>query len=320
MHNKSLLDGHLPGHYITAWSPAADPVLTVSEGDTVVVRVPEASTDQIKQSSTSATLKRIDSTKTDAAVGPIYIEDASPGDLLRVDIVDIRCAPWGWSAIFPGFGLLSDEFTRARLFHWTIRNGFARPKGNSFLSGLSLRTRPFLGVIGVAPATRSRRYTMIPPQYFGGNMDNNRIGIGSSVYFRVNVEGARLCIADTHAVQGDGEVCGTAVETPSVTTLRIKVYSNTLKTEAPTVIYKERARNRRCISTSGISPDLYEAARMAVESMIQLLNRKGLEKEEAYLLCSVAGDLRISEIVDKPNWNVGMSMDLAILKQLGIGF
>ncbi len=320
MHNRYFLNGHFPGHYITAWSPKKRPVISISDGDTVVVRVPDASTDQIRLSSTAASLKRMDNKKTDAAIGPIYVEDASPGDMLKVDIVDIKCAGWGWSAIFPGFGLLSDQFRAPRLFHWSIRDGTARPRRSSFLKGLGLPIKPFLGVIGVAPAEESKNYTMIPPQYFGGNMDNNRIGVGSSVYFRVNVEGANLCIADTHAVQGDGEVCGTAVETPSVTTLRVKVYSDTLKTDFPTVVYGERAKRRRCISTSGISPDLYDAARRAVGSMVDLLHRKGLEKDEAYLLCSVAGDLRISEIVDRPNWNVGMSMDLSILKQLGIGF
>lgn len=294
--------------------------MEVADGETFTVDVPDSSTDQIGPRSDRSAIRHMDQTKTDAAVGPVFVSDAMPGDLLRVDIVDIRCAQWGWSAIFPGFGLLSDQFKKFQLFHWTIRGETAMPRRDEFLRGLRLKTRPFLGVIGVAPSEESDSYTMIPPQYFGGNMDNNRIGKGSSVYFRVNVKGAKLCIADTHAVQGDGEVCGTAVETPSKTTLRVRIFRDTFGAEDPVVMYRERSRASSRISTSGIAPDLYEAARTAVGSMVETLRRKGLKKEEAYLLCSVAGDLRISEIVDRPNWNVGMSMDLSTLRQLGIGF
>ncbi len=320
MPTRRSLNGHLPSNYILRWSPGNRPALNVSDGETVTVDIPEASTDQIKPNSTTAVLKRIDRSKTDAAIGPIHIEDASPGDLLRVDILDIKCDSWGWSAIFPGFGLLSDDFTRPRLFTWSIRGGVISPRHSSFLKGLRLPARPFLGVIGVAPAEEDSSYTMIPPQYFGGNMDNNRIGTGSSVYFRVNVPGANLCIADTHASQGDGEVCGTAVETPSRTRLRVRVYRDDLGIEMPAVMYSERGRSGTRLSTSGISPDLHEAARKAVREMVAVLYRKGLRRDEAYLLCSVAGDLRISEIVDAPNWNVGMSLDTSTLKQLGITF
>ena len=318
MQKRTVLNGHISRNYITHWSPGISPVLHVSDGETFAVDIPDSSTDQIRPDSKVSALRRMDSSKTDAAVGPIYVEDAMPGDTLRVDIAGIECARWGWSAIFPGFGLLSDEFNRFRLFQWSISGGYARPKKSAFLSGLRLPVHPFPGVIGVLPLEESDEYGMIPPQYFGGNMDNNRIGVGSSVYFRVNVKGAGLCIADTHAAQGDGEVCGTAIETPSKTTLRVRLFRDGVDTRAPAVVYRERSRSRNCLSLSGIAPDLHTAAKKAVRSMVDLLNRNGLGREESYLLCSVAADLRISEIVDSPNWNVGISVDTAVLRQLGV--
>lgn len=315
------LNGHPPSHYITQWSPDNKPVISVNDGDTVLVDVPDSSTDQISRSTTVAGLKKMDTSKTDAAVGPIFVEEAFPGDILRVDILDIKPANWGWSAVFPGFGLLSDAFPDFRLFHWTIRDGVARPRGDGFLSGLRIPTKPFLGVIGVSPAESNSGYRMIPPQHFGGNMDNNRICAGSSVYFRVNVRGGNLCLADTHAAQGDGEVCGTAVETPSKTMIRLRVFrERDFDMRTPTVVYTEGSRNSRRVSTSGISPDLMKAAREAVSDMISLLSSKGIDRYEAYVMCSVAGSLRISEIVDAPNWNVGFSIDSGLLKQIGVSF
>lgn len=315
------LNGHAAGHYITQWSPDNRPVISVSDGDTIEVDVPDSSTDQVTRSMTVSGLKKIDTSKTDAAVGPIFVEEAFPGDILRVDLLDIKPANWGWSAVFPGFGLLSDFFPKHRLFHWSIQNGFARPRGDAFLSGLRIPIKPFLGVIGVSPAKAREGYGMIPPQHFGGNMDNNRICAGSTVYFRVNVRGGNLCIADTHAAQGDGEVCGTAVETPSRTRIRVRVYREMeFDMKTPTVVYTEGGRKSRRVSTSGISPDLMIGARDAVLSMISIMEAGGIERYEAYVMCSVAGSLRISEIVDSPNWNVGFSIDSALLKQIGVNF
>ncbi|MEM3852172.1 MAG: acetamidase/formamidase family protein [Methanomassiliicoccales archaeon] len=318
MRLRGKINGHLRSNFITHWSPDVHPVLTLKDMQSAVVEIPEASTDQITRKSTSADIGRLDSTLTDAAVGPIYVEDAMPGDILRVDILEIKCDRWGWTGIIPGFGLLTEQFPEPRLYHWSITNGLISPRKNEFLTGLKLKARPFLGIVGVAPAEHSTAYTMIPPQYFGGNMDNRRICEGASVYFRVNVKGAMLCIADTHATQGDGEVCGTAVETPSRTTVRVRLFSDEGDIPTPSVIGKEDLRRSRMYSTSGIGSDLYQAAKNAVLSMVKFVSAHGVDQYEAYALCSVAGNLSISEIVDAPNWNVSFSIPVDILRQIGV--
>lgn len=317
MRIRGRIDGHQRRNLITHWSTDTEPVLYLRDGQAAALDIPEASTDQINRSSTASDLLHLNHELTDAAVGPIYVEDAMPGDMLRVDVIEIKCARWGWSGVIPGFGLLPDMFPEPHLYHWSITDGTISPRGNKFLHGLKLEARPFLGIMGVAPAENRSEYTMIPPQYFGGNMDNRRIGPGSSAYFRVNVKGAKLCIADTHAVQGDGEVCGTAVETPSRTTIRVRLFSGE-PFETPAVRYRERKAAKEYFSTYGISPDLTEACRKSVISMIRFLSGKGLDRYEAYVLCSVAGSMSVCEIVDAPNWNVCFSISLDTLRQLGI--
>lgn len=317
MRIRGRIDGHMHSNLITHWSPDREPVLRLSDGQAATLLIPEASTDQINRKSKASDIAKLNHELTDAAVGPIFIEDAMPGDILRVDVLEIRCGRWGWSGIIPGFGLLSDLFPEPRLYHWSIRNGIVSPRGDEFLPGLRLHARPFIGIMGVAPAEKSSSYGMIPPQYFGGNMDNRRITEGSSVYFRVNVRGAGLCIADTHAIQGDGEVCGTAVETPSRTTVRVRVFSGK-SLETPAVVHREGKRAANCFSTCGIAPDIMEASRKAVISMINFLSERGIDRYEAYVLCSVACDLSICEIVDAPNWNVACTIDMQLLKQLGV--
>ena len=317
---NAFVDGHKIENLILAWSSKNKPVLEISSGDRVTFSVPDSSTNQVKLGSPASSVSMKDGSLTDAAVGPVYVRGAKKKDILRVEILDIRCGSWGWSMHSPDFGLLPEIFPERKVYYWSIQDGYARPYRNEFLKGLSLRIRPFMGVMGVAPSAKSD-YPLIPPQYFGGNMDNRRIRRGSVVLFPVNVDGALFATADTHALQGDGEVCGTAIETESRLSLRISVIpakEATGSLTAPLVISREYREESAFISTSGISSDPYKAAKSAVSQMIDLLSEAGLDRSEAYVLCSLAGNLSVGEVVDMPNWNIVFSIDTAILDKLGL--
>jgi len=176
-----------------------------------------------------------------------------------------------------------------------------------FGRGGKVPLKPFAGTIGVAPAEPGL-HSIVPPRRVGGNMDVRDIAEGSELYLPIEVAGALFSVGDTHAAQGDGEVCGTAIESP----MRVALQFDLLK-QQPLAFpgFKTPGPVSRHLDvmgydvTTGIGPDLMQAARAAVRSMIDLLTRRqGLPAMDAYLLCSVCGDLRISEIVDLPNWVV----------------
>src|SRR5262249_42394459 len=177
----------------------------------------------------------------------------------------------------------------------------ARPR-----AGTPLRCAPSTGTLGVAPSEPGA-HPILPPSRSGGNMDTRHVVAGTTLLLPVGVEGALLSIGDTHAAQGDGEVCGTAVETAMDVTVRVSVRRDlrleapALEIPAPTAVAPiERAG---WDVFTGVGPDLMDCSRDAVRSAIAFLEeRRGLGREEAYALCSVAADLRIHEIVDAPNW------------------
>ncbi|MGC8607379.1 MAG: acetamidase/formamidase family protein [Vulcanisaeta sp.] len=295
-------------HY--RWSPNLRPIASVRDGDEVTVIIPDSSTMQIRPGMTAEDLAKLDSSKFDAAVGPIYVEGAEPGDALAVDILDIDVGDWGWSAILGFIGLLKGRF-RDLLIHWRISNGYAETAGD-FLKGIKIPVKPFLGVIGVAP--REGEFEMIPPQYFGGNMDNKLHGVGARVYLPVNVRGALLSLADPHASQGDGEVTGTAIETSATVRIRVNVIKG-LGIRRPFTVASIKDEPTNVIATMGISSDLYQAARDALEDMLTILSKLyGLTPEEGYVLSSVIGNLRISEIVDEPNYVVTLTIPRSIIE------
>ena len=305
------IDGTKEENLHFRWSPNLKPIAHVRDGDEVRVIIPDSSTMQIKPGMTAEDLAKLDSSRFDAAVGPIYVEGAEPGDALAVDILDVQVGDWGWSAILSFIGLLKGRF-KDLLVHWRISNGYAETVGD-FLSGVRVPVRPFLGVIGVAP--RDGEFGMIPPQYFGGNMDNRLHGVGARVYLPVNVKGALLSLADPHASQGDGEVTGTAIETSATVRIRVSVVKG-LGIRRPFTVAPIRDEPTEVIATMGISSDLYQAARDALEDMLAILNRLyGLTPEEGYVLSSVIGNLRISEIVDEPNYVVTLTIPKNVLEK-----
>jgi acetamidase/formamidase len=286
-----------------AWDPAIPPVASVGSGDVVEFDCLDASNGELTADSTTESLATLNFDRVDQVTGPVEIAGAEPGDTLQVDLLEFEHADWGWTASIPGFGLLADEFPDGFYKVTPLTPGAQRAE---FWPGITLPLAPFCGEIGVAPVKGP--LSTIPPDVHGGNMDTRHLVAGSTLFLPVFHAGARLSMGDGHATQGDGEVCGTAIETPMRVQVRVTVRKD-LHVTGPEFLAAPdphaALRNGARYATDGIGPDLMTAARDALKRMIDWLGREhGLEPMQAYLLCSVAVDLRISEIVDQPNFIV----------------
>jgi acetamidase/formamidase len=293
-----------------AWDPAIPPVASVRSGDLVELDCLDASNGQITADSTTDSLATLDFASVDQVTGPVEVVGAEPGDTLQVDLLEFGPADWGWTASIPGFGLLADDFPDAALK--ITRLPAEGPI--EFWPGIRLPMAPFCGELGVAP--RTGPLSTIPPDLHGGNMDTRHLVAGSTLFLPVFHAGARFSAGDGHATQGDGEVSGTAIETPMRALVRLTVRKDLPLTGPEFVAAPDphaALRNGARYATDGIGPDLMQASRDAVLRMIEWLAREhGLEPMQAYLLCSVAVDLRISEIVDVPNFVVTAHCPLGI--------
>lgn len=287
------------------WDNSIEPVVEVDSGDDVLLHVRDASDEQIRADSTADDVGALDLSHVNPVSGPVFVKDARPGDTLAVEVVELRPREWGWTAIIPGFGLLAEEFPDPWLRISQVDEAGGRVR---FGERVVLPYRPFPGTLGVAPAEPGS-HSVIPPTRFGGNMDTRHLTTGVTVYLPVGVEGALFSLGDTHAAQGDGEVCGTAIETAMDVVVRLSVRRD-LSVSAPEYDVPAEAVPPGAASPHhvcmGVGPDLMEAARDSVRAAIAYLQqRHGLDREEAYALASVAVDLRLHEVVDAPNWIVG---------------
>ncbi len=293
-----------------AWDNSIAPVATAGSGAVVEFDLLDASCGQIGPDATVQTVATLDFARVDQVNGPISVEGAAPGDTLQVEFLELQPAEWGWTAIIPGFGLLAEEFPEPALKMWRLADGWAE-----FAPGVRIPLEPFCGEIGLAPGALGALST-IPPYRHGGNMDTKHLTQGATLYLPVETEGALFSLGDGHAAQGDGEVCGTAIETPMRATVRLTVRKD-LPVRAPQFMtagpLTRGANTAPYYATDGIAPDLLEAARDAVRHMIEHLERTyGLARPDAYMLCSVAVDLKICEVVDAPNWLVGAFLPQSI--------
>jgi acetamidase/formamidase len=290
------------------WDNSLAPVVRIAPGDTITVEMQNASGGQLSAGSTASDLATLDFARVNPVTGPIFVEGAKPGDALVVEILELEVDAWGWTANIPGFGLLADRFTEPALRMSRIANGSVE-----LFTGMRLAGVPMIGTIGVAPA-EAGAFSVIPPTRNGGNMDIRHAGAGATLYLPVAVEGALLSLGDGHAAQGDGEVCGTAIETTASATLRISL-ERERHLPAPMLLTDPRSqRTGRAFATTGVGPDLLQAARDATTAMIaEIVRRTTISEIDAYLLASVAGDLKISEVVDVPNWVVSLHIDAALL-------
>ncbi len=293
------------------WDNSLEPALEIAPGDTVVFDLQDVSGGTILPSSKAEDLQKRDPNKMYPLGGPIYVRDAKPGDLLEVKILTLTPGDWGWSGFVPERGLLPEEFPYYYIKHYDLSNH----KTTKFKPGLVLPLDPFCGTMGVAPKDPGPHSTR-PPDVFGGNMDIRHLTAGSTLFLPVQVEGALFSCGDCHSAQGDGEVCLTGIESPMLVKLRFKLRkgrSIPLPQFSTTGPLTRKYDSKGYYATTGINPDLLNSAKMAVHNMIEYLTlNRGLTRDEAYILCSVAADLKISELVDKPNYLVSCYLPLNI--------
>src|SRR6266571_3264204 len=200
------------------WDNSIAPLATVEPGDVVVLETKEATDGQVFPGCSIDVLRNLDFSVIHPITGPVAVVGAEPGDVLEIEVLDVTHKDWGWTGIIPGFGLMADEFDDPYLKIWELEGDVAY-----FKPGIRIPLEPFCGVMGVAPAEAGSLDT-IPPRLNGGNIDIKQLVKGSKLFLPVLYPGALFSLGDAHAAQGDGEVCGTAIEGPMVVTVRFGVH------------------------------------------------------------------------------------------------
>lgn len=293
------------------WDNTLAPRLSIAPGDTVIFETLEASANQITSHSTSADMETLSFDPIHPLTGPVLVEGAEPGDTLEVEILDMQHKGWGWNGVIPGFGLLPEDFTRAYLHHYPLVGGEC-----VFREDIRIPFEPFCGVMGVGPREAGRLNTT-PPRENGGNIDIRHLTPGARAWFPVLVPGALFSCGDCHSAQGDGEVNGTGIETPMTVTLRFHLHKGRKTPELRFVTARHKrltvADELGYFVTTAHGPDLFVDSQNAIRYMIDyLVGEHAMSAEQAYSLCGAAVDLKISEIVDAPNWIVSAYLPLAI--------
>jgi acetamidase/formamidase len=273
------------------------PVRTVRSGDTVTIDTISGGPEILKDCSYAilpehpAVLKALTpKLGLHILTGPVAVEGAAPGDMLEVQIEKIELRQdWGWNLIKPLFGTLPEDFPFDRLVHLPLdRVGMM----STMPWGTKVPLAPFFGVMGVAPPPTYGAISTIEPREHAGNIDNKELVEGTSLFLPVWAPGALFSVGDGHAVQGDGEVNLTAIETALTGTFRL-------------ILHKGKGLAFPRITTlthfiaMGMDPDLDDAAKQALREMIKWIGElSDLEPADAYMLCSLACDLRITQTVD----------------------
>lgn len=293
--------------HLGGFSHLLEPVLTVQSGDTVDVETytgfhicdqapPEFLTPALQDIYENLSPKRKIATGPHLLTGPIYVQDAQPGDVLEIVLNQITPSlPIGFNAIRKGWGALPQQFNQSALRFLTLdlqNNVTEFPPG----SGIKIPLKPFFGILGVATTEVSRN--SIPPGNYGGNIDNRELQAGSKIFLPVFVPGALFSIGDGHSAQGDGEVNVTAIETSMNGTIELKLHKN-LQISTPI------AETPTDIISMGFAQTLDEALEKALKNMIDfLVSCTKLSSEEAYILCSLAVSFRITQVVNLPQKGV----------------
>ena len=283
------------------WDNTEPPQLFIDPGEEVELELRDGSNGQITPSTIAAELHHLSQHLMDPLTGPIWVNGAVPGDAISVEILDIRLGAWGWSGILPAFGLLADKFPDPFLRIWdTTADTVEIAPGHHFA------IRPMLGVVGVAPREAGPHATTVPTTA-GGNIDVKYARAGSRILLPVFTEGALLSLGDTHALQGDGELNGTAIECEADVRIRVKLHPG-MGLEAPIIdtgVATDDPVERHRVFL-GVGPDLHAAAKdAALRATEGLADALGIPAQEAYALLGIIAELRINEVVDKPNWVVG---------------
>ena len=297
-----------PTHSV--WDRSIPPRLHIHSGDEVAYECVDASGGQVHPGMTIQDYVAIDRTRIHALTGPVWIDGAEPGDVLEVDVLATRHADWGWSSVLEGLGFLKDRFRDPYLFHWQLDG-----ESTASLAPAVVPLRPFLGVMGVARAEDGKFRTR-PPGPFGGNLDVRELCAGSRLYLPVLNPGALFSCGDGHAAQGDGEVCINGIECPLDVTLRFHLHKqqplSSPLIESSEAVAPDSSANAWVVVETGT--DLADTARAATSRMVDLLvSRWGFSPVHAYILCSVALKLRLSQVVNEPVYTVSGAIAKQIL-------
>jgi acetamidase/formamidase len=281
------------------WNNALPPRLTIAPGDLVTIEMRDASNGQARRDMTGADWAKIDTTQIHGLTGPIAIEGAEPGDQLKIEMLEYEHEGWAWTSIIPGLGLLDEEFSEHYFHHWILEGNQTRS-----MPGVTLDLRPFCGIIGVQMAQEGEFRTR-PPGTHGGNMDVKHLTAGATLFLPVAVPGAGLCAGDAHAAQGDGEVCINGMEAPMKVKLKVDLIKQQplvgpyALTSGDQISPRYAAKPFHTFIESDENPRL-ACQRVVRRAMAYLQERIGVSKEQAYVLCSVVLDLKVSQLVNVP--------------------
>ena len=274
------------------------PVLTIESGEEVVISTVSGGPDALPPAGFQVPQALLDIHRAEAnpgpahiCTGPVAIRGARPGQVLQVDILDIRLHyDWGYTAVRPLRGALPDDIDERQIRHHALDAGSMTAR---LAWGMDLPLRPFFGVMTVAPPPKWGRVSTIPPRRHGGNMDNKELTAGATLYLPIFNDEALFSVGDGHAAQGDGEVCVNAIETGLIGRFRLTVRDD-FRLEWPL------AETDGHLITMGFDPDLDTCAVIALRQMIAEIERRaGLSFVDAYMLCSLAADMRVTQVVNE---------------------
>jgi acetamidase/formamidase len=305
-----------PGSVHYVWDNAIPPAIEIEPGDIVHFETEEVSGGQIQPGDPAAKLVSLDSGSFYPLAGPVYVKGAEPGDALFIEILELIPKEWGWSAIFPESGLLPEDFPDPYLKYFDL----STRRSTMFEPGIEIPLQPFCGTMGVATDDPGQ-FRVLPPTKGAGNIDTRHLTARASLYLPVFVDGGLFSAGDCHAAQGDGEVCVTGIECGMTFSLRFTVKKRgaprpwSYRFLTPPGPLQPSADSHGYFVASAIAPDLMTGAKDAIRDLIQWLHLEhGLRCEDAYVLCSLAADLKISQVVDAPNWCVSAYLPLRIFR------
>ena len=308
---------HLSKHcHHFGWSRDHAPSLVIAPGTSVAVEIVDTGGGEITPSTTLADMASVRHERFTPLTGPIYVEGAAPGDALKITFLGFRASGWGWSHISSEYGILADQFPDEFLKIWQYDPSCRIPVDYNGIASIPLR--PFPGIIGLAhdkPGVMSA----LPPYATGGNLDVRDLNVGTELYLPVEVPGGLLSMGDTHVAQGHGELAGTALESPVDFEIRVDLVKDArLKGPCLSIPAERRplVRDEGAYATCGVAEELAQAAREATSQMIDLLGKlHGISPIDAYLLCSLCGDLIINQMVNRPVSVVGLYFPKSVLLQ-----